>query len=182
MPARTIRARIATSIALAVLGSVLFFGAATFTAFYVHEQTEGMEMHLSPEQQVVEDRENREILVKVGLAMVFAVPLVAAGSVALGVWLAGRALAPMRLAAARASAARKGSLELELPTTGVGDEWDELAGVMNELLREQRLSIAREKEFSANAAHELRTPLTAMLGEVEVALRRERSNAEYQTA
>jgi two-component system heavy metal sensor histidine kinase CusS len=37
------------------------------------------------------------------------------------------------------------------------------------------------KEFNTNASHELRTPLTIMRGEIEIALRKERSNEEYQT-
>jgi signal transduction histidine kinase len=182
MRARTIRARIAASIALAVLGSAVLFGGATFGAFYWHEKNEYKDLELSPEQKAVEDRENSAVLTQLAFAMALAAPIVAGGALMVGLWLSGRALAPMRLAAARARAARSGALELELPTRGLGDEWDELAGVMNDLLREQRRSIAREKEFSANAAHELRTPLTAMLGEVEVALRRERSVEEYQAA
>jgi two-component system OmpR family sensor kinase len=35
-------------------------------------------------------------------------------------------------------------------------------------------------QFAAAVAHEIRTPLTAVAGEVEVALRRERSAAEYR--
>jgi signal transduction histidine kinase len=35
-------------------------------------------------------------------------------------------------------------------------------------------------QFAAAVAHEIRTPLTAVAGEIEVALRRERSNEEYR--
>ena len=38
----------------------------------------------------------------------------------------------------------------------------------------------RSRRFSADAAHELRTPLTALKGEMEVALRAERSPDEYR--
>jgi signal transduction histidine kinase len=54
--------------------------------------------------------------------------------------------------------------------------------VVNDLLRDQRRSMERARSFSANAAHELRTPLTAVLGEVQVTLRRERSTNEYRSA
>jgi len=99
-----------------------------------------------------------------------------------GFWLAGRALAPMHEAAARARRALRGDGELELPVRGIGDEWDELAQVTNELLRAQAHAAAQAKAFSANAAHELRTPLTAMLGEVQVTLRRDRNAEEYRGA
>lgn len=179
---RTIRARIALSIAAAVLGSAIAFAAASGGAFYLHGRADALRRHRSPERQAAEDRENLLILLRMAGAVALVLPFAVAGSALVGLWLAGRALAPMREAAARARRARAGSLELTLPMRGIGDEWDELAGIVNELLREQKESMAREKAFSANAAHELRTPLTAMLGELQVTLRRERSGAEYRTA
>ena len=182
MRARTLRARVALSIALSVLGSLIVFVASTGASFYLHERAEARERNFSAAEQAAEDRDNLEIALKLGEAMAAAVPFAVAGAAAVGFWLAGRALAPMREAAVRAKAARNGSLELKLPVRGIGDEWDELAGVMNDLLLAQRLSVAREKAFSASAAHELRTPLTAMLGEVQVTLRRERGAEEYKAA
>jgi signal transduction histidine kinase len=180
--ARTIRARVALSIGVAVLGSVIAFAAASGGAFYLHERGEASSRQRTPERQEAEDRENLLVLLRMAAATALALPLAIAGSAVVGVWLAARALAPMREAAARARSARAGSVELTLPIRGTGDEWDDLASVMNDLLREQRESMAREKTFSANAAHELRTPLTAVLGEVQVALRRERSVAEYRAS
>jgi two-component system, OmpR family, heavy metal sensor histidine kinase CusS len=179
---RTIRARVALSIAAVVLGAAVAFAAASLGTFYLHERTETLRRNRPPERQAAEDRENLRMLLRMGGAVALVLPFAVAGSAALGLWLAGRALAPMREAADRARRARQGALELTLPLRGTGDEWDELAGVMNGLLEEQRESIAREKAFSANAAHELRTPLTAMLGEVQVTLRRERSAPEYRAA
>src|SRR2546425_2902183 len=39
---------------------------------------------------------------------------------------------------------------------------------------------AQMRRFAADAAHELRTPLTVLKGEIEVALRAERSTEEYR--
>ncbi|HET9599023.1 MAG TPA: ATP-binding protein [Anaeromyxobacteraceae bacterium] len=182
---RTIRVRVALSIAAVVLGAALASTAATLGTFYVHERTETLHRNRPPERQAVEDRENRAMLLRMGGAVALVLPFAIVGAAALGLWLAGRALAPMREAAERARRARQAGqarLELTLPLRGTGDEWDELAGVMNGLLEEQRGSIAREKAFSANAAHELRTPLAAMLGEIQVTLRRERTTPEYRAS
>jgi signal transduction histidine kinase len=49
-------------------------------------------------------------------------------------------------------------------------------------VRPVELAIDRERRFSGTASHELRTPLTALRGEIDVALRRERTPAEYVAA
>lgn len=41
-------------------------------------------------------------------------------------------------------------------------------------------SVARQHRFTSNASHELRTPLTAIRGDIDVALQRPRSPAEYR--
>lgn len=47
-------------------------------------------------------------------------------------------------------------------------------------LRPIARAVARERRFAADASHELRTPLTIMRGALDVALRRERTSAEYR--
>jgi signal transduction histidine kinase len=177
---RTMRSRLALLIALAVLGSVVVFAVFTATAFFLHERSEARSRAFTPETRAAEDTENRELVLAVGGSMVLALALTVPAAAVLGRWLATRALAPMREAAARARAAGVGTERLQLPVRGLGDEWDELAAVMNDLLAHQHQSIVREKAFTANVAHELRTPLTAMLGEVQVTLRRERAPGAYQ--
>jgi two-component system OmpR family sensor kinase len=51
---------------------------------------------------------------------------------------------------------------------------------MNALLDRLDAAHRAQVRFTADAAHELRTPVTAMLGEIEVALRRSRGAEEYR--
>lgn len=112
--------------------------------------------------------------------MALTAPCAVLGAAALGHSLARRALAPMREASARAQAARASALDLRLPVRGLNDEWDELASTLNGLLTDARGAFERIRHFTADAAHELRTPLTIIVGETDVALRRERSVEEYR--
>jgi two-component system, OmpR family, heavy metal sensor histidine kinase CusS len=179
---RTLRGRLAAAFAAAVLGTVLFFGSATAIAIWIHDHEERLAFVDSPEQAEGWVGDDLHDAKKFGLAMLVVSPIAAIGAGLFGLWLAGRALAPMHEAAARARRALQGDGELELPVRGIGDEWDELAQVTNELLRAQSQAARQAKAFSANAAHELRTPLTAMLGEVQVTLRRDRSLDDYRSA
>ena len=152
-----------------------------FSTIFVHDHNERVSFTGNAAQAqgwVGDDLQDGK---KLGIAMLLVSP-VAGGGKALRA-LAGRAgPGPMHEAAARARRALRGDGELELPVRGIGDEWDELAQVTNELLRAQAHATAQAKAFSANAAHELRTPLTAMLGEVQVTLRRDRNAEEYRGA
>ena len=179
---RSLRARLAVAFAAAVFVTVLVFGTATQVAIYVHDREEIRTANegIGPSSPWVGD--DLHDARKLGVAMILMSPFAVAGAALLGLLLAGRALTPIHEAAERARKALRGEGALEMPVRGIGDEWDELAEVTNDLLRAQALSIERIRAFSANAAHELRTPLTAMLGEVQVTLRRERAPGEYQAA
>ena len=179
---RSLRVRLAVAFAAAVFATVFVFTAATAFAIYVHDREEirtATEAMGPSSPWVGDDLEDAK---KLGVATLLMSPVAVAGAALLGLWLAGRALTPIHESAERARKALRGEGALEMPVRGIGDEWDELAEVTNDLLRAQALSIERIRAFSANAAHELRTPLTAMLGEVQVTLRRERTPGEYQAA
>ena len=172
--------RLAVSFAGAVTFALILFCAA---ASLVLVQTERQEAREHGRPQAWADAEAWEDLQQMLQAMLLAAPVAIGGAAALGFWLARKALEPLREASARAEAARSSrELNLTLPVGLRGDEWDELAGTLNSLLEEARGSMARIRTFTADAAHELRTPLTAMIGEVDVVLRRERSNEELKSS
>ncbi len=68
-----------------------------------------------------------------------------------------------------------------IPKTSIAYEIDDLIDTFNTLLQELRHAYGQVKQFGQNASHELKTPLTIMKGEVEVGLRKERSQEEYRT-
>jgi signal transduction histidine kinase len=55
-----------------------------------------------------------------------------------------------------------------------------LAKTLNDMLARLHDSIEQMRQFSADASHELQTPLTILKGEMEVALRQERTPDEYR--
>jgi signal transduction histidine kinase len=70
--------------------------------------------------------------------------------------------------------------EQRLPSPGTRDELEDLAGSFNGLLGRLHDALRRQRRFTGDASHQLRTPLTALISEVELARRRERSPDEYR--
>ena len=61
------------------------------------------------------------------------------------------------------------------------DEINQLVEEVNSLLKRLESSFEKISQFSSDASHELKTPLTIIRGEIEVALRKERSKEEYKS-
>ena len=99
---------------------------------------------------------------------------------AVGWWLCKRALLPVTRMAKAAGSMSMAAGDQRLPSPGTGDELDLLASSFNGLLDRLHQEFERQKRFAGDASHQLRTPLTALLGQLEVARRRDRTVAEYQ--
>jgi two-component system OmpR family sensor kinase len=97
-----------------------------------------------------------------------------------GRWLCRRALAPVNRMAEQAKEMRVEQLGERLAVPAARDELYDLAVAFNGLLTRVQEAFERQKQFTGEASHQLRTPLTAMLGQMEVALRRERTPEEYR--
>jgi two-component system OmpR family sensor kinase len=110
------------------------------------------------------------------------VPLAVALAAAGGRLMARTALKPVDDMSQAARRIDAGALARRISVRGTGDELDRLAETLNGMLARLENTFTEMRRFSADAAHELRTPLTALKGTLEVALRAERTGAEYREA
>jgi two-component system heavy metal sensor histidine kinase CusS len=95
-------------------------------------------------------------------------------------WLAGSAVRPVMEITEQAQHIEAGTLDQRLSAHATVDEYRGLVGVLNRMLDRLSGAFASQRRFTGDVSHELRTPLTAVRGEIEVALRADRSPREYQ--
>jgi len=115
-------------------------------------------------------------------ALLVLVPLGVGLAAAGGRVMARAALRPVDEMSQSARRIDAEALGRRITIRGTGDELDRLAETLNGMLARLENTFGEMRRFSADAAHELRTPLTALKGTLEVALRAERSGAEYRAA
>ncbi|OBI85892.1 hypothetical protein A9X00_27085 [Mycobacterium sp. 1245805.9] len=114
------------------------------------------------------------------LAVSFPILLLAT---AIGAYLlAGAALRPVERMRARAAGISATDAHARLPVPPARDEIQQLGTTLNELLQRLQDALERERQFVVDAGHELRTPLSLLTTELELALRRPRSNPELLAA
>jgi two-component system OmpR family sensor kinase len=94
-------------------------------------------------------------------------------------WLAGRAVQPVDAIVDQAESIAAGSPRRSINAYADTWEYTRLVQVLNRMLGRLDSTLETQRRFTADASHELRTPLTVLRGELEVALRRERSQEEY---
>jgi heavy metal sensor kinase len=98
-------------------------------------------------------------------------------------WLLARgSLAPIQRINQAARRISGANLDESIPTSGSGDELDQLAETLNAMMGRIREGVERIRRFNANAAHELRTPLSHICGRIETILARPRRDEEYRDA
>ncbi|MBS1818089.1 MAG: HAMP domain-containing protein [Acidobacteria bacterium] len=97
-----------------------------------------------------------------------------------GYLLATRALQPVAHVTERAARIARGDFSARLDHPEVDDELGRMTRLLNEMLERLHGSVQANRRFAADASHELRSPLTAMLGEIDVTLKRPRLADEYR--
>jgi heavy metal sensor kinase len=100
----------------------------------------------------------------------------------LGYALATAALRPVESMRAEAAAISASEPGRRLPLSRSRDEVSRLGETLNRMLERLETALERERTFVADAGHELRTPLALLKTELELALRRPRSEGELEEA
>lgn len=95
-------------------------------------------------------------------------------------WATRFLLKPFRRLADQTSKINAEQLSYRFDTPKYQDEHGLLARNFNSLLDRLERSFLSVRRFASNASHELRTPLAVIIGQAEMALRREREPNEYR--
>jgi two-component system OmpR family sensor kinase len=124
------------------------------------------------------ERENREVLFLLLGTVLLGTVATAFGAV----WLAGSAVRPV--AEITQQAERIGPRVAGQRITAHADvaEFQGLVRVLNSMLERLDRAFEAQRRIIADVAHDLRTPITAVRGELEVALRGERTPEQYRAA
>ena len=107
-------------------------------------------------------------------------PCVLLVAIAGGYWMAGRMLAPIAEITSTASEITVRDLKTRLEVSEADDEISQLSRTFNGMIHRLDQAFEELHRFTADAAHELRTPLAVMRTQLDVALRNDRSAADYR--
>lgn len=97
-----------------------------------------------------------------------------------GYFFVGRALQPVEKMVNKVEEITATSLNLRVPVQNEKDEIGELATTFNKMLDRLESSFDAQKYFVSNISHELRTPLSTIVGELQIALLKDRPAPEYK--
>ncbi len=101
---------------------------------------------------------------------------------AIGWWFGRRTTRGIEDLARSARRVASGELDVRFDAGGPQDEEVvALAAAMREMMSRLGKLLETERRFASHAAHELRSPLAVLRGELELALRRPRTRAEYES-
>ena len=110
----------------------------------------------------------------------FIVPIILIFSVIGGNFLIYKSFAPIEKVLSELKNISANDLSTRLKNPQNHDEINQLINEINNLLKRLESSFERISQFSSDASHELKTPLTIIKGELEIALRKDRSADEYK--
>jgi signal transduction histidine kinase len=171
---RSLRGRFAIWLVLTSFASLFVFALIVFVVFIVDELSEPSTLTTS---QIDWDAAS-----DVGVAMAIALPFALVISGVGSVWLSRRTLAPITAVIDAARGMTSRDLERRLPIPAQRDELQALVLAQNALFARLEQGFASLSRFAANASHEVRTPLAVVTTELEVALRRPRTEPEWRRA
>ena len=112
----------------------------------------------------------------------FILPIILILSVIGGNFLIYKSFLPIENILSQLKKINANDLSARLNSSKNEDEINQLVNEVNSLLKRLETSFEKISQFSSDASHELKTPLTIIRGEIEIALRKERSIDEYKDA
>ncbi|MDD2895322.1 MAG: HAMP domain-containing sensor histidine kinase [Aliarcobacter sp.] len=110
----------------------------------------------------------------------FIVPIILIFSIIAGNFLIYKSFSPIQKVLEELKDINASDLSRRLKNSNNQDEINLLITEINNLLIRLESSFERISQFSSDASHELKTPLTIIKGEIEIALRKDRSVDEYK--
>lgn len=99
---------------------------------------------------------------------------------AVGWWIATRALRPIAEITTAAARIAAGNLQERIRTADTESELGKLASVLDETFHKLDVAFEEQARFTSDAAHELRTPVAVILAQSQLALSKEREPREYR--
>jgi two-component system, OmpR family, sensor histidine kinase ArlS len=99
---------------------------------------------------------------------------------AVGYLFSKRLLVPLRKIADEINEISVQNLAGRIKSGQTKDEWNYLAGTLNQLLNRLQEGFEVHRRFISNASHELSTPLTSITSQLEISLNRNREADEYR--
>ncbi len=120
--------------------------------------------------------ENREVLFLLLGTVLLGTVATAFGAV----WLAGSAVQPVTEITEQAEAIKAGVAGQRITAHADVAEFHGLVSVLNSMLQRLDRAYQAQRRIIADAAHDLRTPITAVRGEIEIALRGQRTPEQYR--
>ncbi len=146
-----------------------------YTAPFIIEQQGSGIVQVAESYRHIQDVQQQLILL-LALGIPFTLLTASAG----GWFLASNALTPIDRITRTADQISARDLHQRLNFKLPNDEVGRLAATFDKMLARLDDAFERQRRFIADASHEMRTPLTILKGDVEVALNRPRTTAEYQ--
>lgn len=127
-------------------------------------------------------QERREIEALITNSLVWAIVLTVALGLVGGLFMSRNMLARVDDINQTSRDIMQGDLSQRLPIAGSGDELDQLAGNLNEMLDQIEALMTGMRQVTDNIAHDLRSPLNRLRNRLEVTLMHDSSPEDYRMA
>jgi len=112
--------------------------------------------------------------------LIVLIPILLFLSIISGYFIIKSSLYPVKKAINEVKKIESHNLDKRITTLSSNDEIEELITTFNFMLDKLDDSFSKIKRFSNDVSHELKTPLTIIRGEIELGLRKDRTNEEYK--